>query len=117
MDKNLRARIVWWYNLREKIFEPRKGGILVTHTPHINKELRLMAITRDWLTAFHCLKMLLTTPFPFPFVQMTRTFLFMWVFTLPMVLIADNDRTLEVLVLISSSLMLFEFEVRQYGIG
>jgi predicted membrane chloride channel (bestrophin family) len=99
MDENLRAPIVWCYNLREKILEPRKGGILVTHPPHINEELRLLAITSDWLTAFHGLKMLLTTPFPFPFVQMTRTFLFVWVFTLPMVLIADNDQTLEVLVL------------------
>ncbi len=56
---------------------------------HPVKELRLYNLVSDFVTAYHELMKLVTTPFPFPLVQMTRTFLFIWIFTLPWVLVND----------------------------
>jgi predicted membrane chloride channel (bestrophin family) len=100
MDENMRAPIVWAYNLREKIVEIRPDPtILPVHPMHANEVLKLNGFVSEFVTAFHGLKKLVTTPFPFPLVQMTRTFLFFWIFSLPCVLIPDNDRLYEVLIL------------------
>lgn len=66
---------------------------------HINKELRLYAIESQFVTAYHGLMKLITTPFPFPLVQMSRTFLAIWVFTLPCAL-ADDIKSLPGLIFI-----------------
>jgi predicted membrane chloride channel (bestrophin family) len=100
MDENMRAPIVWAYNLREKIVEIRSDPtILPVHPMHVNEVLKLNAFVSDFVAAFHGLKKLITTPFPFPLVQMTRTFLFFWIFSLPCVLIPDNDQLYEVMIL------------------
>jgi predicted membrane chloride channel (bestrophin family) len=100
MDENMRAPIVWAYNLREKIVEVRADPTIIPdHPMHANEVLKLHAFVSDFVSAFHGLKKLITTPFPFPLVQMTRTFLFFWIFSLPCVLIPDNDQLYEVLIL------------------
>lgn len=55
-----------------------------------NQELRLLSCTSDFVSAYHGLVKLITTPFPFPLVQMTRTSLFVWVFTLPFALMSNR---------------------------
>jgi predicted membrane chloride channel (bestrophin family) len=98
-EENFRAPHIWAYNLREKLLEHRNGNILVHHPLHVSEDLALLALVSQFVTGFHGLKKLITTPFPFPLVQMTRTFLFFWVFSLPSVLINDNDKAIEVLIL------------------
>jgi len=66
---------------------------------HINKELRLHHFVSEFITAYHGLMKLITTPFPFPLVQMTRTFLLVWIFTLPWVLM-NSTKKLPALILI-----------------
>lgn len=56
---------------------------------HPVRELKLYSLVSDFVTSYHGLMKLVTTPFPFPLVQMTRTFLFIWIFTLPWVLVND----------------------------
>jgi len=56
---------------------------------HVNKELRLLKFISDFVTAYHGLMKLVTTPFPFPLVQMARTFVLVWIFTLPFSLVYD----------------------------
>lgn len=85
MDENLRAPIVWVYNLREKLLEHRKAQILTSHPPHVNEDLRWLALSSDWMKAFHGLKMLLTTPFPFPFVQVCSLY-----FVIAMMIMNEN---------------------------
>jgi Bestrophin, RFP-TM, chloride channel len=100
-DEHFRAPIVWAYNLRETILQPRMDrAILAQRDWHANESLKLLALVADFVHAFSGLKKLVSTPFPFPLVQMTRTFLFAWVFTLPLVLIGENGNSvIEVLVL------------------
>jgi predicted membrane chloride channel (bestrophin family) len=99
-DENFRAPVVWAYNLREKLLDPRGNAAILPKRPlHVNEDLKLLALVGEFVAAYDELKKLITTPFPFPLVQMTRTFLFFWVFSLPLVFAADNDRTSEVLVL------------------
>jgi len=83
---NERAPIVLTVFLRTAIASHRE--YLETEL-HVNKELRLHQFVSDFVTAYHGLMKVVTTPFPFPLVQMTRTFLFLWVFTLPFALTYD----------------------------
>lgn len=100
-DENFRAPLVWAYNLRDTLLQTRKdASILPTHALHVNESLKFLALTSEFVSAYHGLQKLITTPFPFPLVQMTRTFLFTWVFSLPLVLMQDNDTTWEVLILV-----------------
>ena len=89
-DENFRAPIVLTYNLRQTIMEGRNTTFLQIPM-HVNEELKILGFVSDYVTAFHGLKKLITTPFPFPLVQMCRTFLFFWVFTLPLVLVNAID--------------------------
>ena len=57
----------------------------------VNQELRLLSCTSDFVSAYHGLVKLITTPFPFPLVQMTRTSLFVWVFSLPFALLSSKE--------------------------
>ena len=52
----------------------------------VNQELQLLEDTSDFLSAYHGLMKLITTPFPFPLMQMNRLLLFVWVFSLPFAL-------------------------------
>lgn len=67
---------------------------------HVNKELRLLSFSSQFVTAYHGLMTLITTPFPFPLVQMARTFLFVWVYLLPFSLVADFERLIPLLIII-----------------
>ena len=70
VDEHFRAPIVWAYNLRETILEPRQNPkILRQRNWHVNEALKLLAISQDFITYFHALKVLIITPFPFPLVQ------------------------------------------------
>jgi predicted membrane chloride channel (bestrophin family) len=96
-DENMRAPIVWVYNLRETLVEMRNDpNILPVHPMHVNECLKLNAFAGDLATAFHGLKKLITTPFPFPLVQMTRTFLFFWILSLPFVLVPNYSQLWEI---------------------
>eukprot|EP00591_Stephanopyxis_turris_P004141 CAMPEP_0195515262 /NCGR_PEP_ID=MMETSP0794_2-20130614/6390_1 /TAXON_ID=515487 /ORGANISM="Stephanopyxis turris, Strain CCMP 815" /LENGTH=481 /DNA_ID=CAMNT_0040643659 /DNA_START=57 /DNA_END=1502 /DNA_ORIENTATION=- len=59
---------------------------------HVNKELRLYQFVSNFVTAYHDLMKLATTPFPFPLVQMGRTILFLWIFTLPCAIMNDVEK-------------------------
>merc|ERR1719464_588649 len=67
---------------------------------HVNKELRLLLFSSQFVTAYHGLMSLITTPFPFPLVQMARTFLFVWVFSLPFVLAKSIEKRFDLLLVI-----------------
>lgn len=97
-DENYRAPIVLAYNLREAILKQRNGEYLEKRM-HVNEELKLLGFVSDFITAFHGLKKLITTPFPFPLVQMTRTFLFFWVFSLPLVLVHAINQPIQVMII------------------
>ena len=80
----------------------KKGSTILQERPwHVNESLKLMALVSDFISAFHELKKLVSTPFPFPLIQMTRTFLFFWVFTLPMVLVSTNTTNQSLISLIN----------------
>jgi hypothetical protein len=96
MEENLRAPIVLTYNLRETIL---RGRSLLSTPMHVNEELKILGFVSEFVTAFHGLKKLVTTPFPFPLVQMTRTFLFFWVFSLPFVLVHSISQPIQVMVI------------------
>lgn len=87
-DENWRAPIVCAYNLRCEIMKTRTSPIL-EKALHVNEELNLMGEVSNFVSAFHGLKQLITTPFPFPLVQMSRTLLFAWVFTIPFCLVRN----------------------------
>lgn len=74
-------------------------GDFLDNPMHVNKELRLYKFVSDFVTAYHGLTKLVTTPFPFPLVQMARTFLFTWIFTLPWVLV-DEVKKLPALIMV-----------------
>ena len=100
-DENFRTPIVYMYHLREMILEPRKDErILAQRNWHVNESLKLLAITSNFISAFHGLKKLVLTPFPFPLIQLNRIFLFAWCFSLPMVLMKEGDEVVELLVLV-----------------
>eukprot|EP00550_Attheya_septentrionalis_P000091 CAMPEP_0198288888 /NCGR_PEP_ID=MMETSP1449-20131203/7257_1 /TAXON_ID=420275 /ORGANISM="Attheya septentrionalis, Strain CCMP2084" /LENGTH=447 /DNA_ID=CAMNT_0043987121 /DNA_START=105 /DNA_END=1445 /DNA_ORIENTATION=+ len=98
-DENFRAPIVLAYNLRAEIMKQRNGKLLANDM-HCNEELKLLGFVGDFITAFHELQTMITTPFPFPLVQMTRTFLFFWVFTLPFCLVKEISEPIQVLLII-----------------
>jgi hypothetical protein len=98
-DENFRAPIVLAYNLRAEIMKQRNGTLLAKDM-HCNEELKLLGFVGDFITAFHELQTMITTPFPFPLVQMTRTFLFFWVFTLPFCLVKEISEPIQVLLII-----------------
>mmetsp|Transcript_47718 Transcript_47718/g.144293 ORF Transcript_47718/g.144293 Transcript_47718/m.144293 type:complete len:387 (-) Transcript_47718:591-1751(-) len=86
-DEAFRAPVVLAYNLRREIMSQRSGDILQMKWKHpCNEEIRISDYVMHFMTAFHGLKKLTTTPLPFPLVQMARTFTFFWVFTLPFAL-------------------------------
>lgn len=100
-DENFRSPIGWMNNLRSTICKPRQDPkILAQRDWHVNETLKLLAITSDFMAAFHGLKKLIVTPFPFPLIQLNRIFLFAWCFSLPLVLINDNDESIEVMILV-----------------
>ena len=66
----------------------------------VNQELKLLSCISEFVTAYHGLMALITTPFPFPLVQMTRTFLFVWVFTLPFALASDIQDIIPLLLIV-----------------
>jgi hypothetical protein len=67
---------------------------------HLNKELQLHQFVSDFVTAYHGLMKVVTTPFPFPSVQMTRTFLILWVLTLRVALSYDIGQFLALLMIV-----------------
>jgi len=83
---NERVPMVLTVFLRSAIASQRE---YLEHPMHVNRELRLYQFVSDFVTAYHGLMKIVTTPFPFPLVQMARTFLFLWVFTLPFAI--END--------------------------
>uniref|UniRef100_A0A7S4R163 Bestrophin homolog n=2 Tax=Ditylum brightwellii TaxID=49249 RepID=A0A7S4R163_9STRA len=91
-DENFRAPLVLAHALRNEILSQRSGDRIKTRradtkTPmHPNEERVLYRYVTEFITAFHGLKKLVTTPFPFPLVQMGRTFLFVYTYTLPFAL-------------------------------
>ena len=90
-DENFRAPILHAMNLREALTKPREDSkILAERDWHVNETLKLLAITSQFVAAFHDLKKLVVTPFPFPLIQMNRIFLFAWCFSLPLVLIVTG---------------------------
>lgn len=50
------------------------------------ERVKLMDMMNDFVTSYHELLVLASTPLPFPLLQMARTFLFLWTFSLPFVL-------------------------------
>lgn len=69
-DENMRAPLVWGYNLRQELLKPRiDEEILKGRALHANEELKLLALVSDFIKAFHGHKKLITTPFPFPMVR------------------------------------------------
>jgi len=86
---NERTPIVLILFLRSAIASQRE---FLQEPMHINKELKLHAFVSNFVTAYHGLMKLITTPFPFPLVQMARTFLFIWIFSLPFVLVRDVSK-------------------------
>uniref|UniRef100_A0A7S3P5P1 Bestrophin homolog n=1 Tax=Amphora coffeiformis TaxID=265554 RepID=A0A7S3P5P1_9STRA len=100
-DENFRAPIIYAMNLREALTRPRSDAkIFAQRDWHVNETLKLLAITSQFMSAYHGLKKLAVTPFPFPLIQLNRIFLFAWCFSLPLVLIHDNDTMVETLVLV-----------------
>ena len=70
LDENYRAPVVWALNVREKIYELRSNKDILRKQPlHANEVMKLNTIVGDFLTAYHGLKKLLTTPFPFPLIR------------------------------------------------
>mmetsp|Transcript_39304 Transcript_39304/g.91736 ORF Transcript_39304/g.91736 Transcript_39304/m.91736 type:complete len:338 (+) Transcript_39304:948-1961(+) len=65
-----------------------------------NERLKLLQNNTDYLTQYHGMVKLMSTPFPFPLVQMSRTFLFFWLFTLPLAMLHE-------LRLLSSCIIIF----------
>jgi len=98
-DENFRAPIVLAYNLRAEIMKQRNGQYLKIDM-HPNEELKLLAFVSDFVSAFHGLKKLITTPFPFPLVQMARTFLFFWIFTLPFCIVREISEPVQAMLII-----------------
>mmetsp|Transcript_22222 Transcript_22222/g.65839 ORF Transcript_22222/g.65839 Transcript_22222/m.65839 type:complete len:228 (-) Transcript_22222:252-935(-) len=98
-DENFRAPIVLAYNLRSEIMKQRNGQYLKIDM-HPNEELKLLGFVSDFVSAFHGLKKLITTPFPFPLVQMARTFLFFWIFTLPFTLVREISEPVQVMLIV-----------------
>lgn len=69
-DENMRAPIVWSYNLRQQILKPRTEDTILSGKPlHVNEELKLLALVSEFIKAFHGHRKLITTPFPFPMVR------------------------------------------------
>eukprot|EP00568_Trieres_chinensis_P014225 CAMPEP_0183329318 /NCGR_PEP_ID=MMETSP0160_2-20130417/84734_1 /TAXON_ID=2839 ORGANISM="Odontella Sinensis, Strain Grunow 1884" /NCGR_SAMPLE_ID=MMETSP0160_2 /ASSEMBLY_ACC=CAM_ASM_000250 /LENGTH=451 /DNA_ID=CAMNT_0025497507 /DNA_START=30 /DNA_END=1385 /DNA_ORIENTATION=- len=100
-DENFRAPIILAYNLKSEIMKQRNGQYLtVPGMFHVNEELKMLGFVSGFVTAFHGLKKLITTPFPFPLVQMARTFLFFWIFTLPFALVRTIDDPIEVMLIV-----------------
>lgn len=98
-DENFRAPIVLAYNLRAEIMKQRNGQYLKIDM-HPNEELKLLGFVSDFVSAFHGLKKLITTPFPFPLVQMARTFLFFWIFTLPFALVREISEPVQAMLIV-----------------
>jgi len=94
---NERTPIVLTLFLRSAIASQRE---FLSQPIHVNKELRIYAFVSNFVTAYHGLMKLITTPFPFPLVQMARTFLFIWVFSLPFVLVPDIEKFPALLLLV-----------------
>lgn len=73
-DENMRAPIVWSFNLRQQILKPRTEDNILSDKPlHVNEELKLLALVSDFIKAFHGHRKLITTPFPFPMVWIACT--------------------------------------------
>lgn len=73
-DENMRAPLVWAFNLRHKLLDVRvKKDILVVYALHANEQAKLLAVVGEFISAYHGLRKLINTPFPFPLVQMCRT--------------------------------------------
>mmetsp|Transcript_32082 Transcript_32082/g.47038 ORF Transcript_32082/g.47038 Transcript_32082/m.47038 type:complete len:413 (+) Transcript_32082:72-1310(+) len=91
-NENFRAPILLAYALRAELLSQRSGERIKTRrvdtkTPvHPNEEKYLLAYVDAFVTSYHNLKKLASTPFPFPLVQMGRTFLFVYTYTLPFAL-------------------------------
>eukprot|EP00560_Eucampia_antarctica_P002395 CAMPEP_0197833282 /NCGR_PEP_ID=MMETSP1437-20131217/18504_1 /TAXON_ID=49252 ORGANISM="Eucampia antarctica, Strain CCMP1452" /NCGR_SAMPLE_ID=MMETSP1437 /ASSEMBLY_ACC=CAM_ASM_001096 /LENGTH=382 /DNA_ID=CAMNT_0043437247 /DNA_START=134 /DNA_END=1282 /DNA_ORIENTATION=+ len=98
-DENWRAPIVCAYNLRAEIMKIRQSEILEKQM-HVNEELKILDQVSNFVTAFHGLKLILTTPYPFPLVQMSRTLLFFWVFTLPFCLVGAIEQAIHVVFIV-----------------
>lgn len=104
-DENFRAPIVLAYNLRSEIMKQRQGGYLEQKRKdtktfmHVNEELKVLGMVSNYVSAFHGLKKLITTPFPFPLVQMARTFLFFWVFTIPFAIVGDISEPIDAMII------------------
>mmetsp|Transcript_47345 Transcript_47345/g.71667 ORF Transcript_47345/g.71667 Transcript_47345/m.71667 type:complete len:254 (-) Transcript_47345:288-1049(-) len=94
-NENFRAPILLAYALRAELLSQRSGERIKTRrvdtkTPvHPNEEKYLLAYVDAFVTSYHNLKKLASTPFPFPLVQMARTFIFIYSYALPFAL-ADS---------------------------
>lgn len=60
-DENLRAPLVLAYNLRETILKQRNGQYL-QNAMHVNEELKILSYVSEFMSAFHGLQKLITTP-------------------------------------------------------
>jgi hypothetical protein len=60
-DENLRAPLVLAYNLRETILKQRNGQYL-QNPMHVNEELKILGNVSEFISAFHGLQKLVTTP-------------------------------------------------------
>jgi len=95
-ESNERALMVLSMWTRTTISSQRE---LLKEPMHVQKELRLYFFVSEFVTAYHGLLKLVTTPLPFPLVQMARTFLFVWMITLPCVLV-DSIQQLPALIMV-----------------
>lgn len=86
-EENFRVPVFLALQLRKTIVSHKNG--FLTKPMVVNEERAILDCVVKYMSSFHGIRQIMSTPYPFPLLQMTRTFLFLWVFSLPFALSHD----------------------------